>query len=65
MAQGALTGSPGARTYYDSHRAQKKSHTQALRAVANRLIGILHGCLTHRTPYNEHTAWNHRTNLAA
>lgn len=65
MAQSALTGSPGARVYYDSLRDQKKSHTQALRAVANRLIGILHGCLTHRTPYNEHTAWNHRTHLAA
>ena len=36
-----------------------------LRAVANRLIGILHGCLKHRTLYNEHTAWNHRANLAA
>ncbi|GAB45979.1 putative transposase, partial [Gordonia terrae NBRC 100016] len=65
MAQSALTGSPGARVYYDSLRDQKKSHTQALRAVANRLIGILHGCLTHRTHYNEHTAWNHRTHLAA
>jgi transposase len=65
MAQSALTCSPGARAYYDTLRAQKKSHTQALRALANRLIGILHGCLTHRTPYNEHTAWNHRTHLAA
>ncbi|OUC77769.1 IS110 family transposase, partial [Gordonia lacunae] len=65
MAQGALTGSPGARAYYDNLRDQKKSHTQALRAVANRLVGILHGCLTHRTLYNEHTAWHHRTNLAA
>lgn len=65
MAQSALTGSPGARVYYDSLRDQKKSHPQALRALANRLIGILHGCLKHRTLYNEHTAWNHRANLAA
>ncbi|KSU52537.1 MULTISPECIES: IS110 family transposase [unclassified Gordonia (in: high G+C Gram-positive bacteria)] len=65
MAQGALTGSPGARAYYDSLKDQKKSHTQALRAVANRLVGILHGCLAHRTLYNEHTAWGHRTHLAA
>jgi len=36
-----------------------------LRALANRLIGILHGCLKHRTLYNEHTAWGHRANLAA
>ena len=29
--------------------------------LANRLVGILHGCLKHRTPYDEHTAWAHRT----
>ncbi|SDU83130.1 hypothetical protein SAMN04488548_136706 [Gordonia westfalica] len=60
-----MTGSPGARAYYDNLRAQKKTHTQAQRALANRLIGILHGCLTHRTLYDEHTAWGHRINLAA
>lgn len=65
MAQSALTGSPGARAYYDNLKAQNKTHTQAQRALANRLIGILHGCLTHRTLYDEHTAWGHRTNLAA
>ncbi|MEO8698295.1 MAG: IS110 family transposase, partial [Acidimicrobiales bacterium] len=34
---------------------------QALRALANRLVAILHGCIQHRTLYNEHTAWAHRT----
>ena len=37
----------------------------ALRALSNRLIGILHGCLTHSTPYNEHTARGHRQTTAA
>ena len=53
----ALTGSPGARRYYDTHRARGATHHQALRALANRLVGILHGCLRHRSPYNESLAW--------
>ena len=57
----ALTNSPGARAFYDQRRAADDLHHQALRALANRLVGILHGCLKHRTPYNEHTAWAHRT----
>jgi hypothetical protein len=24
------------------------------------LVGILHGCLRHRTTYDEQTAWGHR-----
>jgi transposase len=56
----ALSTSPGARALYDQHRAAKESHHRALRAVANRLVGILHGCLRHHMPYNEHTAWAHR-----
>lgn len=57
QALAALTGSPGARAYYDQHRARGASHHQALRALANRLVGILHGCLTHHTTYDENTAW--------
>ena len=53
----ALTGSPGARRYYDTHRARGATHHQALRALANRLVGILHGCLRHRQPYDEQPAW--------
>nr|WP_205863514.1 IS110 family transposase [Planosporangium thailandense] len=53
----ALTVSPGARAYYDAHRARGATHHQALRALANRLVGILHGCLRHRTTYREGTAW--------
>jgi len=61
----ALSSSPGARALYDQHRDAKESHHQALRAVGNRLVGILHGCVRHHTPYNEHTAWAHRTPAAA
>jgi Transposase/Transposase IS116/IS110/IS902 family len=56
----SLTQSPGCRTFYDQHRAAGDLHHQALRALANRLVGILHGCLTNRTLYNEDTAWAHR-----
>ena len=56
----ALTQSPGCRTFYDQHRAAGDLHHQALRALANRLVGILHGCLHGRTLYNEQTAWAHR-----
>ena len=46
----ALTTSPGARAYYDQHRAAGDTHHQALRALGSRLVGILHGCLRHHTP---------------
>jgi choline dehydrogenase-like flavoprotein len=57
QAFAALTNSPGARAYYDEHRARGAGHNQALRAVSNRLVGILHGCLRHDLPYDELTAW--------
>ncbi|MBA2639716.1 MAG: IS110 family transposase [Nocardioidaceae bacterium] len=60
-----LTKSPGARQFYDQHRTAGDTHHRALRALANRLVGILHGCLRHNTPYDEHTAWGHRNQLAA
>jgi transposase len=53
----ALTASPGARACYDRQRARGATHHQALRALANRLVGILHGCLRHHTRYQETTAW--------
>jgi hypothetical protein len=59
----AITASPGARVYYDTRRAAGDTHHQVLRALGNRLAGILHGCLATRTPYSEHTAWAHRTHL--
>jgi hypothetical protein len=56
----ALSTSPGARTFYDQRRAAGDLHHQALRALGNRLVGILHGCLHHHTAYDEHQAWAHR-----
>ena len=60
-----LTASPGARAFYDHRRAAGDTHHRALRALANRLVGLLHGCLRHHTPYDEHTAWGHRHQQAA
>jgi len=53
----ALTASPGARRCYDRHRAAGNSHAQALRALGNRPVGILHGCLVSHTSYDEQIAW--------
>jgi transposase len=61
----ALTASPGARAYYDELRGRGSGHHAALRQLANRLVGILHGCLKARSPYDEATAWSHRTADAA
>ena len=55
----SLRGSPGARAYYQQLRARNIGHQAALRQLANRLVGILHGCLKTRTLYDEHTAWGH------
>ncbi len=57
QAFAALTASPGARAYYNQLRARGTSHRAALRQLANRLVGILHGCLKTRTRYDEATAW--------
>jgi hypothetical protein len=64
QAFSALRASPGARAYYDALRARKIGHHAALRQLANRLVGILHGCLKTGTKYNENTAWPHQ-NIAA
>ena len=57
QAFSALQASPGARAYYDHQRARGSGHNPALRQLANRLTGILHGCLKTRTLYDEATAW--------
>jgi hypothetical protein len=57
----ALTASPGARRFYDSRRAAGETHHAALRALGNRLVGILHGCLEHHNAYDENIAWAHRS----
>lgn len=57
QAFAALTKSPGARAYYDAMRARGVGHNDALRRLANRLVGILHGCLRRHIPNHETTAW--------
>jgi transposase len=61
QALSALTASPGARAYYDQLKARGAEHNAALRQLANRLVGILHGCLKTGTLYNEATAWSHHS----
>jgi len=61
----SLTASPGARSYYDVHRSRGKTHNQALRALANRLVAILHGCLRHGHYYKESIAWPVEVRAAA
>jgi hypothetical protein len=63
QAFGALRVSPGARAFYDAQRAKGLEHNEALRRLASRLVGILHGCLKTRTCYDEATASGHRENI--
>ena len=65
QAFAALNASPGARAHYDRQRDRGATHHQALRALANRLVGIVHGCLRHHTRYDETTAWAHDQQVAA
>jgi hypothetical protein len=60
QAFAALGASPGARAYYDALRSRNIGHHAALRQLANRLVGILHGCLKTGTRYDENTAWQHQ-----
>jgi transposase len=64
QAQSALRASPGARAFYDEQRGRGLDHNAALRALSNRLVGILHGCLKTRTLYDEATAWSHRARVS-
>jgi len=61
----SMRGSSGAKTYYKTLRARNIGHQAALRQLANRWVGILHGCLKTGQPYNETLAWNHHTGAAA
>jgi transposase len=65
QAATAVRVSPGARAYYDKQRARDVGYNAALRQVANRLVGILHGCLKTGTLYNEATAWSHHAESLA
>ena len=56
----SLAASPACRAFYDRRRAAGDLHHQALRALGNRLVGYLHGCLRSRTTYDDAVAWDHR-----
>ena len=61
----SLRTSPGARSFYDRQRTSGKTHNQALRALGNRWVGILHGCLEHRETYREEIGWGGQLETAA
>ena len=61
----ALSTSPGARAYYDAHDPGPRSGKTARRKLANKLVGVLHGCLTHRASYEEALAWPRRVEEVA
>ena len=61
----SMRGSPGATAYYQQLRGRNIGHKAALRQLANRVVGILHGCLRTRSAYDENTAWAHIANAAA
>ncbi|WP_406492432.1 hypothetical protein OG936_03440 [Streptomyces sp. NBC_00846] len=65
QAFSTLRVSAGARTYYERQRARGIEFNAALRQLANRLVGILHGCLKTGTPYDEATAWSQRAHALA
>jgi hypothetical protein len=50
------------RTSAGQHRSRQEAPTVSgpapeVATLANRLVGILHGCLRHRQPYDEQVAW--------
>lgn len=65
QAFAAMVSSPGARAYYDQLRQRGTGHHAALRQLANRLVGILHGSLKTGSEYSEHTAWSHHAEPVA
>ena len=65
MAFSSTRGSAGAEAHYRQIRARGTGHQAALRQLANRCVGILHGRLKTGTLCDETNAWNHALNAAA
>jgi transposase len=56
----ALSNEPGTRAYHAAHNPDPESSKKhARRKLANKLVGLLHGVLEHRTPYDPDIAWRH------
>jgi transposase len=60
-----LTRSVEGNAYYRRLRASGKSHSHALRALANKLAGVLDGCLRRRQIYSAAVAWPSQIEEAA
>jgi hypothetical protein len=56
-AESAVRHSPGAGELYSRLRRRGQAHNQAIRVIANKLVGQLHACLRDRTLYDEQRAW--------
>jgi transposase len=61
----SLTKSPEANAYYRRLRAAGKSHSHALRALANKLAGVLDGCLRRGQKFSAAVAWPSQMEQAA
>ncbi len=61
----SLRASPGCHDFYQRRRAAGDLHHQALRALGNRLVGYLHGCLRTRACYDEATACSRTATTAS
>ena len=56
----ALANEPGARAYHAAHNPDPMTtRKHARRKLANKLVGLLHGVLEHRQPYDPNIAWQH------
>ncbi|MDT0568559.1 IS110 family transposase [Streptomyces sp. DSM 3412] len=53
----AITVSPGANAHYRRRRDRGDWHAAAQRNLFNRMLGMLHHCLQHQIPYDEHRAF--------
>jgi transposase len=60
----SIVRSAWARAFYDRHRAAGKSHFTALRALANRWLGILHHLLATGQRYDEAVHQRNRAHVA-
>jgi transposase len=61
----SLIRSAWARQFYDQHRQAGKTHFMALRALANRWLGILHHLLATRQRYDEAVHQRNRSRASA
>lgn len=61
LAFSSLTKAAWTRAYYQSHRAKGKSHSHALRCLANVHLRILFAMWKNRTPYDENLFLSQKT----